>query len=98
MKLRLFPRLLVFILVPCILCMLIMTFFSHRQASSALKAQMEGELRHISVLQAAEIEVYFSMLWGVGKEFAVKPEWPQLLSTDPNSPDYAALVQKARAC
>ena len=96
MKLRLFPRLLLFILVPCILCMLVMTFLSHRQASNVLKTQIEGELRHISKLQAAEIEVYFGMLWGVGKEFAVKHEWLQLLSADPNSPDYAVLVQQAR--
>ena len=96
MKLRLFPRLLVFILVPCILCMLVMTSLNHRQASNVLKTQIEGELRHISELQAAEIEMYFGILWGVGKEFAVKSEWLQLLSAEPNSPDYALLVQQAR--
>ena len=95
MKLRLFPRLLVFILVPCILCMLVMIFFSHRQASNVLKMQIEGELRHISELQAAEIEMFFGALWDVGKEFSLKPEFPPLLSADPNSPDYALLVQKA---
>ena len=89
MKLRLFPRLLVLILVPSILSMLVITFISHRQTSATLTAQIEGELKNISELQAAEIEMYFGSLWGVGKEFAFKPEWPELLFADPNSPDYA---------
>ena len=95
MKLRIFPRLLAFILLPSILCMLAMTLLSQRQASNALNAQIEEKLAHVATLQTAELTIYFDMLWGVGKEFATKPVLLQLLSARPDSPGYEAIVREA---
>ena len=72
-----------------------MTLLSHLQASTALTTQREGELRHISELQAAEIDMYFSTLWSVCDELSHKPEWLQLLRANPNSSDYQIKLQSA---
>jgi methyl-accepting chemotaxis protein len=92
MKLRLLPRLLLFILLPSILCMVVMTLLSQHLASRALDTQIDDELERIAVLQARELNNIFTMLFGVGKEFAVNPMWSRFLSTDPRTPAYAVLA------
>jgi len=76
--------------------MLVITFISHRQTSASLISQIQGELKNISELQAAEIEMYFNTLWNIGEEFAYKPEWQALLYANSDSPDYSPLFQKTR--
>ena len=97
MRLRLLPRLLVFILVPCILCMFAMALLSQRQASNALNTQIEDELKMIALLQASKLDNMFSTFFAVGYEYSTKPLWKQLLASAPDSPGYAAIVEEAKS-
>ena len=97
MKLRLLPRLLVCILTPCILCMLVMVMLSQRQVSHALQKEIEDELRLVATLQARELDNLFNIIFGVGAYFSTDPVLNKLLTTNPDTPGYAAIVAETKS-